>query len=420
MILLRINSMILGVILATSSVQVLAYSSPLPLPKGVRAMAYVYGFAAGVDGRLTSDGELQQLAHPLNRSVTLDEIAESEPDLLRLKSVLGDLDPQWANELLNVNLYSDISVFESRRVTGFMYGITDRFAMGFMIPWINREVDFSFRADVVNNAGPIASAVGDIPALQNGLAQLRDYPLDTQTFNKAIFTDRGYDTPTSQQMGAWGDLEIEGRYTYALSDNYGLGVRTRIQAPTSTYRPDIKNVLDQDLAEKTWAFKAYHLSEVALFPRVLSWSTMVGGAVRLPKEQRRAYARSADEPLPDLTDSYQIETVEKTIGPEFNADTGLQLTLFNGWVNLMSSYYYARKGEDRIVGNRGLDYARETEGTGADSHGYELSAEFSTFAPFQRGTFFIPMKLSAAYVRPVAGHNTIFAPYWRFDSVILF
>jgi hypothetical protein len=417
---IRTHFLSLGIAALAGPTQVHAYMSPEPLPRGVRAFAWVYGQAAGIDSRLTEDGLLQALSHPLNRSVSLEELAEAEPDLLKLKSVLNDLDPKWADQLLGVNLYADVSVFESRKVTGFMYGITDRFSLGVMIPFIERDMKFGFRADVTNNAGAIASGVGDIPALQEGLARLKNYPLNTQTFTKAIFLDRGYNAPTSSHVETWGDVEVESRYTYFIGDRWGLGLRSGFRVPTSSYRPDIRNILDQDLTEDTWALKASHLSEFQIVPRVFSWSTTVGGIVRLPKKQTRAYALSSDEVLPDLNDPNQIESVRKTIGPELNAESGLQLSLFQGLFNVMGSYFYSVKGQDKIKGVRNLDYARETSGTAAETQGYELSLEMSTFSAFRRNSFFIPLKISTAYVRPIAGRNTIFAPYWRFDSVVLF
>jgi hypothetical protein len=418
--LIRFSYLLFFLVLGAHSQRAHTYSSPLPLPKGVRALAFVYGQATDVTGRFNNQGLVENLSHPLNRSVTLEDMAEFEPDLLRLQSFLNDLDPSWGSQLLGANLYANISVFESRKVTGMLYGLTDRFAVGLLIPWIERRVDYGFYADVVNNAGSIATSVGHNPPLQAALEELRSYPLNTQTFTQSIFLNRGYNAPQSQTLTAWGDLEFESRYTYFLRDWLGLGIRARLQMPTTNYKHDIRNILDQDLAENTWGARLTHISELQLWPNVLSWSTLISGMLRAPRQQERAYARSPDEPLPDLNDPYQIENVEKTIGPEFNAESGLMLGLFKGLFNVSGTYFYSRKAEDRIRGQRGLDYERETRGTASESHGYQIAAEFSTFTAFQRNAFFIPLKFSAAYVRPVAGRNTIFAPYWRFDSVVLF
>lgn len=397
-----------------------AYSSPLPMPKGVRAVAFVYGFATGIDGRFNEDGFHEKFSHPLNRTVSLEELAEVEPELLRLKNVLNGLDSKWGDQLLNVNLYADISVFESRKVMGFMYGLSDRFALGFQLPWIERSLSYDLKADVVNNAEAIGSYIGNIPELQSALKELHNYPLGAKSFTDEIFLSRGYEAPSNGTRGAWGDLEIESRYTYYMDENWGLGLRSRLQIPTSNYEVNIRNILDQDFSDKSWGFKLSHLSELTIVPQILSWSMTMGGVMRLPKSQTRAYALSEDQLLPDLNDPNQIEEVRKTIGPEFNATSGLQLSLFKGWVNLMGSYYYSVKGEDKIKGQRGLDYERETYNSAAMSHGYEMSLEFSTIAPYQRNVFFAPIRLSAAYVHPVGGRDTIFAPYWRFDSVLLF
>ncbi|MEO5668107.1 MAG: hypothetical protein ABIR96_08610, partial [Bdellovibrionota bacterium] len=51
------------------------------LPKGVRAGAFVWGRSGSVTNSFDSSGNLQSLARPLNRSVTLEDIAKSEPDV---------------------------------------------------------------------------------------------------------------------------------------------------------------------------------------------------------------------------------------------------------------------------------------------------------------------------------------------------
>ncbi|MEO5667628.1 MAG: hypothetical protein ABIR96_06195 [Bdellovibrionota bacterium] len=400
--------------------QASAYSSPEPLPQGVRALAYVYGFASGINTRLNGDGLLEDLAKPLNRSVSIAEMAEAEPDLLKLQNVLANLDPLWADQVLSINLYAHASVFESQKVSGFLYGVTDRLAIGVIVPFIKRDIDFGFRADVVNNAKAIATSVGDIPELQKGLKKLSETRIDTQTFNQAIFLNRGYKAPESHHVEAWGDAEIETRYSYYFDNRWGLGLRGGFRAPTSSYKIDIRNVLDQDLTEDVWALKLSHLSEYQIRPHSLSWSTTIGGIVRLPKTQERAYARSASDPLPDLTDPYQIESVRKLIGPELNMDSGLQWSLAQGWVSLMGSAFYSVKAKDRIYGHRDLDYLRETAGTAAQTQGLELAVQVSSISSFRRNSFPLPFNVTVAYVNPMRGHDSIYAPYWRLDSVILF
>ncbi len=397
-----------------------AYSSPEPMPQGVRALAYVYGYGAGIDSRLNADGRLELLSRPLNRSVSLADMAKREPDLLRLQNFLGGLDPVFADNLLAANLYADVSVFESRKVTGFLWGITDRYAVGFVLPWVRREMGFRFRAEVTNNAAAIAASVGENEELQRGLNELANYPLNSDTFTKSIFLDRGYNAPADQVYQGWGDLEIENRYTYLVTDRWGLGLRGSLILPTANHEIDLHDPLDKELAEGTWAVKLTHLSEYQILPKQVYWSFSVGGKYRFEKSQTRAYALNPDQVLPDLNDPNQIENVSKKIGAEFNVDSGLQLTFFKGLLSLSGGYFYSAKASDSIMGTRGLDYGRETIGTDSSLQGIELSAEISTFSAFLRNSFFAPVKMSLAYVHPTAGRNTIYAPYWRFDSVLLF
>jgi hypothetical protein len=397
-----------------------AYVGTDPLPKGVRAGAFVYGFGKGIDSTLNSEGRLESLVQPLNRSVSVQDIAAEEPKLQQLIKILDSFEAGLGDKLLQADLFSDIDIREERFVTGFLWGVTDRFSLGAIVPIVKRRIDVDFHASVVNNAEAIAKRFGHIPQVAEGLEEVRKAQIDTARFSDAIFAGSGYETPGTIENSGLGDLELESRYTYYSDRWLGLALRGRVQVPTSTHRPDLRQLVDRELAEGNWALKAATIHEVKFVPGLLSWSSSLWGTWRAPTTRTMAFARSTDQNLPDLNDPYQIETLQRQYGPQLDLDTGLQLSLFNGVFNFMGSYQYTLRGSDKLFGKRDLDYARWTANTESETHGVEFIAEFSTIPLYFSKTWPLPSKVSFTWYQPFKGRNSIYTPYGRIDVVVLF
>lgn len=397
-----------------------AYTGTDPLPKGVRAGAFVYGYGKGIDSTINSEGRLESIVKPLNRSVTVQDIAEHQPDLTKLVKILNDFEPGLGNQLLQADLSSSINVSEEHYVTGVLWGLTDRLSVGAIIPVVHRHVDVNFNASVVNNAEAISKRIGNVPQVKQGLDQVKNSKIDTAAFADSIFASNGYHSPSALDVSGLGDVELESRYTYYSDRWFGLAVRGRVELPTSTQRPDIHNVVDREIAEGNWALKVASIHEVKMIPGVLSWSSSAWGVWRAPVQRTMAFARSSDQSLPDLTDPYQIETVTRQYGSQLDLDTGLQLSLFHGVVNFLGSYQYSVHAQDMIYGARNLDYARWMANTNSETHGVELIAELSSIPLFMAKAFPMPAKVSFTWYQPFAGRNSVFTPYGRIDVVVLF
>jgi len=399
---------------------VFAYVGTDPLPKGVRAAAFVYGYGKGIDSNLNSQGRLESIVQPLNRSVSIQDISAGQPELQKLIKILNEFEPGLGEQLLHADLAASIQVNETRYVTGLMWGVTDRFSLGAIVPIIHRNVGVNFDASVVNNAEAIAKRMGDVPQIQQGLQEVRNAKIDTAAFSDSIFTSRGYNSLAPLDTSGLGDLELESRYTYYSDRWLGLALRARVQVPTSSQRPDLRNILDREISEGNWALKAASIHEVKMIPGVLSWSSSVWGIWRSPVQRTMAFARTNDQPLPDLNDPYQIETVKRQYGSQLDVDTGLQFSLWRGVVSFTGSYQYTVHAQDMVYGQRELDYGRWMANTNSETHGVELIAEISSIPLFLSKAFPLPAKVSVTWSQPFAGRNTVYTPYGRVDVVLLF
>jgi len=408
------------VLVAVSSLSHAIVTSDV-LPKGVRAGAFVWGRAGSVKSSFDEGGSLQSLARPLNRSVTIDDLAESAPDVKTLENILNNLGPQGLGEqLFLTNLYSEVEVSEQRFVTGLLWGITDRLSLGVIVPIVTRHTDVSFDADITNNAKQLQNKLGHIPQIREGLQEFIDADIDEKLFISTIFKDRGYIAPTMHEFTAVGDIELESRYRYYKGESLNMALRGGVKLPTANHETDIRNLFDREIGEGVYSMKLGAVQSYTLIPYRLSLHSAVFGTYRFAGTKKVALPREAAEPLADLNDPYQIENVEKQLGASMNSDLGIMLDFWKGGVSFMTSLQSLVKASDRYTGQRDLDYSRLNANTAGYEHGLEFSLEVSSVQLFLDKKALAPAKLSFSWYQPFAGKNMIYAPYGRVDVVLLF
>lgn len=398
-----------------------ALTSTDALPRGVRAAAFVYGFAPTVDSTFDADGKLDYLVSPLNRSVTFNELAEFEPDLKRLKNVVDSIYPEAiGNQLLQADLYADASIFEQRFVSALLWGVTDRFSIGTIAPITKRQIRSSFDARVMNQGARLQKLVGNIPALRNAADQLAAAHIDTALFAQKIFTAHGYQTPGNFQKVGLGDIEIEGRFLALKTEMYNIGLRANLKIPTADANANLNNLLDRPFGNGSYAFKVGFLQDFKPLGPRWTLSSAVFLTHNFMGQQIMAVRRTPDQLLPDLNDPYQIETLQKKRGLDFSTDVAVSRSFINGSVGLALSYIYSYHGEDQFMGQRSLDYASLSKDTETNEHGLEISLEFSSIQMFLDETFPMPGKMVFAWYEPLKGRNSLYAPYGRMDFALLF
>lgn len=393
------------------------------LPVGVRALALVYANAPLVDSSLDSAGRVQSLAHPLNRSVTLDDLEAAEPRLKVLRKVLNAYAPgmNLGENVLVSNFYSDVRVEEKRYVLGLLWGITPYLSAGFILPYIDREMAASFHSETVNNARHIRDIVGvATPQVADALQQIEDMRFDTSFYEQKLFAENGYKFPRSHRVKGLGDLELEARAKYFEGDLVNLGLRGNLKLPTASHKADISNLLDRDFGDRTVAVRLGSVHTVKLISNRLNFQSGVFGTWRAPNKLTVGVPRSPQDALANLNDPYQVEEVERQLGAQLDVDAGFNLDFYRGAVSVFSSYVYTAKEMDRYEGRRSLDYGRLSAGTDSESHVIESGVELSSVPLFLAKTWPVPAKLMLSWVQPIGGRNSLNAKYGRLDAILFF
>ena len=423
----------LGVISSFRTAQAVVTTDTLP--KGVRALGLVYGFAGGVNSGFASDGTLETLDRPMNRSITLEDIKTglkgSDPklagDIGKLQSALNAMSPdQIGDKMLVANMYGNINVNEERYVTGLLWGISNRFSAGVVVPVIHRRTSVEYKMEVTNNAKAIQSLVGNSGSatLNAGIQQLADAKVSPERFTNSIFTSSGYQSPGTADASGTGDIELQTRYRFFESGANSLAMRGTVVLPTASHSADITSLVDRDFGKHSYAAQLGLVHSLQIVPNRLSYHTSIFGKAYVPTKLTRAFAKNSDEPLPDLTDPNTIETVDYTYGPGADLDTGVMWEMWQGMLSLTGSYQYSVKGRDYIHGSRGLDYARlvdnDHSGGYMTSHGMEFTLTFSTVPLFKANISPVPAVLAFTWNQPLLGSNTIYSPYGRLDAILFF
>lgn len=392
------------------------------LPKGVRAAAYVYGFASGISSSFNSHGNLESLVKPLNRSVSIDTLGQYEPQILTLKNVVNGIGPnQLGDQLVMANLYADLQVREVHNVFALLWGLTDRFTVGAIVPVIKRQVHTEFHVDVVNNSEALMKGLGSAsPQLTEGLRRLKEAGLDTPMFEKHIFTDHGLQNPSDFEASGLGDVQLETRYQYFQGARYGCNLRGTLRLPTTTYTPNVTNLFDRPIDEGNVSVKVGMIHSYTVVPGIFTVNSATFFTVRAPRQILRAVPKTPDDILPDVRDPYQVEEISKVGGSQLNQNFGLSVDAWRGVLSFGVTYQYTAHAQDMYYGTRQLNYHYLMSDTASQEHGVEFSAEVSAIPLFLEKISPVPAKIFATWYQPFAGQNTVYTPYGSINVVMLF
>lgn len=407
------------------SSQVFSATSAEVLPAGVRAMAFVFGQSSSINSQFSSSGSLVDLASPINQSVSISDLAAKEPRLDELRDALNTFGSgEIGDQLLMLQLSGNVTVVERRYVPALLWGLSDRFSVGVIVPVIHRQVDAGFRSSLEQQFDAISAAVGATPTLAQALDDLKNHPnLSSAGIEKAIFTDLGYKVPGPIEKSALGDVEVESRFLTTNKNGLVHSLRMALRLPTGDGSQDLSQIVDRPLSRASWGLRLGTFQDVGLariWGQALTLRTGASITYSLPRYRTLAFRKSPDENLPNLLDPNSIEDVLWGSGLESNVSLGLSQDLWNGVVSFSGSYVLDRKERDSIWGSRNLDYSSFTSATFATEQSVEWGLDFSTLPLFLAKTFDVPVRVSLFWVQPFTGRGGVYAPYGRADVVVLF
>ncbi len=402
----------------------LSFSIPVTdtLPQNVRAFGLVLLGSDTVRDLYNENSQLEPLAQPLNRKLSMSDLATRDQRLALLKNALNSYGPfGLGDDLIEVDLSGDVSVTEKRQILAFLWGISDELTVGAFLPYISRTTLSSLSASSTKKTQQLRQILGQTPeALEMALREIDSTNLDTNFFIDQLFVKNGLKVPGLNEKSGLGDLELESRYRFYRGQTVQSALRFTTRVPTGQSEYDVTNVFDRPLGQGHPSFKLGSFTDIKLVPRFLSWNSGLAYTTHLSQKELRAVKKSPEQDLPNVTDPDQIENVSKYTGGDFRFESGLMMDFMGGLLNISSTYVVETHSKDRYLGNRGLDYSSLADKSNTRVEAFETSLEVSSIQAFLDKKFLFPGKVVLTWFQPFRGLNAPVAAYGRVDLVVLF
>lgn len=390
------------------------------LPKGIFRARLVGVQTEQIGESINNDSQLEPFANSLNTTVTVGDLTNKDPRVADLVSALNTIQPGLGNNLMNSNLYSDMSLNVTTILPALEYGMTEKLSLGIRLPVVTRRVDANFSANSINNATYAAAQTGGLsPALTAALAQFGAQSFDTAMFAKTIFTDKGYEAPGSYQKTEIGDLEFGGKYNFFSNSFFYATTQLGARAPTGS-TPSMTNIFDKGTGGGAWAIGLSMYQEYFPINRV-SFGAMQKVSHYFPDTADRAVPKNAADALPSLLpQDHQVQRVTRSQGDKLETELSTTLHFFNSDLTTWGAYQFMTKGGDNYSGPGNLYYDGLAKNSSLLSHSAEIGVGYSTINAYRKKEFSVPGQIELTYNSTLGGRNIAQVNYIRMDMILYF
>jgi hypothetical protein len=287
-----------------------------------------------------------------------------------------------------------------------LYGVTDRFTVGVLVPYywqtshVSARVDTS-RATVGKNAALTTLAPLRIPGTQ---------PLTTEDVQALlgkgldINGDGTVDIPGFglQRFETWsdagiGDLEAGFRYQYLKTTNWRLALTSGVRFPTGQV-DDPDNLVDGAFGMGAYALLFRANTDFTAITNVVLHTT-VSYDLYLPDRQTRRVPDNVNQPV-----TTNKEEVKRDLGDIFRVEVSGYYTLLTG-LRISGLYEFGAKWKDQVSGKKAFTYASLEEETNWTSHIYRVGLSYTTVPLYLAKRFPLPFITSMTYRDRFAGSN---------------
>jgi hypothetical protein len=390
------------------------------LPKGVFRARVLGVQTEAVSDKYNSNGLLEGMTAPLNRTVTVGDLAAADPDVAKLVTTLNNLKPGLGSQLMNAQMYSTFESFQRQWIPALEYGISERTTIGIKVPIVRRVVSTSFWVDSNNGAFSTAQKLGSInPEVQEGLKKFGNYNFGTDFFVNQLFISKGYEAPSGFDRTEFGDVEIGAKFNYYKTDQWLAALAGGLRFPTGSTAA-LNNPYDKGSGTGAWGVGAQFVEAYQPHKRV-DFRAMQKFTYSFPDTRNRAVPRDANDTLPSLLpEDGQVQPTRREQTATIETELGSNLYFLDDAVVAWGAYQYGYKGHDRYTGPGDLYYAGLGKDTDWEKHSAEIGTGYSTIPAFRRGQFALPLEVQLLWNTTLSGRNIPLANYMRMDFMAYF
>lgn len=389
------------------------------LPKGIFRARVVNVITQGIDTKFNSEGEAEGILHGLNRSLDTQTMAASSADLAKIVQLANEIDPNYAQDFIQADLFAGASIYGQRYVPALEYGITEKLSLGMKIPIAYVNVKADFDVEVQNNLAHYRQMTQGMDAIEQGAWSKFEAGMPTpQSISSSILTSKGYEVPSDFSFGGLGDIEIGGRYQFYKNDWIMASVESGFRLPTAQNPKRQNNLLYTGTGDRNLDLGNKLLVDILPAPNTTLELTQTYEFQFADSYNWSVAPKGYTGGLVDLNNPAYQDTVSRNLGDFMESEVMLTQKMFNSTFHVGGGYNFARQNVSSYSGSKDLDYASLGANSEYSAHKMILKTGYSTIPLFAKKEFPVPAELNFQYHKTLGGVNTTDVSYVRADVII--
>jgi hypothetical protein len=371
------------------------------LPKGVSRARIESKFYWPIDKRFGPDGDVEDVAVDANTSLDSGVF----PDLTQLEAFFR-LPPDSATFGNSVVSYSFDLVHSE---FFYQYGVTDKFNVGIMIPylWITNDVDARLDTATATvgkspRAGrlvPLGATPDAVPLVTDDVQRILGNGLDINGDGSVDVPGFGYKRVQTWSDHGLGDIDAGFRYQYLKTENWRLAVTDGVRFPTGQV-DDPDNLVDLAFGSGAYAL-FFHFNHDYIGINNLQLNGTFRYRLFLPDRKVRRVPTSVNQPV-----TMTKVKVDRDLGDELEFEGSAAYTLFKG-LSVSGQYQFGFKLKDAVSGPQDLSFKALEDETNWTSHIAIAGVSYTTIPLYREQQFPWPLSVSLLYRNRFAGSNNI-------------
>ena len=402
------------------------------LPKGRFRLSYNYARSGDISSKYNASGTVESLLAPYQLQLDSTNLRTFDSNLSTLIDLLNatglHFDESKKNELtrgLTIDpskpligdalergaLSIDGEGVRTQQMLSLQYGLTDRIAVGLLVPVVRTQVRIRAGLSGNNTAKEIYQSF--IASDPNLLGSFNEVPLalsligesDTDTLQDLLGA-RGYERVENTDETGIGDVGFGGRWNWWNESGTRTGdwlgsLQLSTTAPTGRLAKP-SEITRFDIGQGTWELQAAQVFNYTPW-RLLTLTASAHYSYRLPAQRVKRVRNTPDDLIPDASTE---ELVDMQLGDKFWGVLGARLQFTQAFsVDCGIEAYW--KGMDRYQGQLDKDYTYLSTDTESYTETLQVGASLSTIPAFLASSFPLPLDASINYYWVPRGTNTL-------------
>jgi hypothetical protein len=406
--------------LSVASLPAFSQETATVLPKGIWRIRGVGIVVNPITHAYNNNGERQEILHSLNsQKVPVSVLAQTSTELNTLYKALNDFQPGLGDSLFQTQFDAHTEIDAQQYVFAAEYGVTSKLSLGLIVPTSRMAFrNTRFGSSNQENIAEVLRRTEGMPDVQAGVRSFAEKAPTTATFENALFTSKGYETPHDFSFQSLGDVEIGAKYKFYEQDRLVMGLKSGFRLPTTTHMKDYRNPLDRTAGDDQLDFATAYLTQFMPNPNLI-FGASAQFTMQFADTRNMFVLKPGETGLPALDPDHN-DKVRRNLGELLETEVSASYLFMDQQFRTYSLWSFSTKATDSYSGTKDLDYGSLSKDSRTLAHRAELGLAYSTIPLFRRKKFAVPLETKLAYNTSLYGVNTPDNDYFRLDMIVYF